>query len=55
VLNSLGQVFILQTGIYLAEVWFHFEKRSLAIGLAFYANLLGFGGGAILTTMFVRD
>lgn len=48
-LNAIGQLFFIQVPAYLAELWFPLEKRSLAIGLGFYSNLLGVSFAAILS------
>lgn len=51
VLNSIAQLLLLPSPLYLAEVWFPLEKRSFVIGMGFYSNLLGFGIGGTLSSL----
>lgn len=50
VLNSIAQLFLLPSPVYLAQLWFVMEKRSFVIGIGFYSNLLGFGLGGTLSS-----
>lgn len=50
-LNSIAQLFVLPTPLYLSEVWFSLEKRPFAIALGFYSNLLGFGTGGTVSSL----
>ncbi len=53
IMSSLGQAILLPMSAYLAERWFPLEQRSIAIGLSFYGNLLGFATGAIFTAIYI--
>lgn len=55
VIITIAQLFVIQTSLYLGELWFGLEKRIFAIGIGFYSNLIGFGAGGLLTTLYVGE
>ena len=55
VIIAIAQMLVVQSGLYIGELWFTFEKRIFAIGIGFYANLIAYGSGALLTTLYVGD